>query len=101
MHRLITTALLASALLAGAAPAADFDNVRGSYVLEDGRSLSICQSGRRLYAELDGQARIEIVATAASSFAARDGSLALHFAQHANGSVSGVQLRQAAPLAGR
>ena len=104
MQRWITTALLASAFLSGSASAhpasatkVDIDNFRGSFVLDDGRTLSVSQLGRRYFADIDGRARTELVATEAASFASRDGKLALHFVQHANGNVSGVRLVEAAP----
>lgn len=74
------------------------DAVKGDYLLRNGKTLSISGSARRLYAEMDGMPRTEIVAAAADSFVARNQQMALKFDQAANGSVSGVVVTYLAPV---
>jgi hypothetical protein len=57
-----------------------FDGVKGTYTLSDGRTLRVTSAQRRLYAEL-GQGRFEIVPVAQNVFASRDDGLRLAFDQ--------------------
>jgi hypothetical protein len=51
---------------------ADFKRV---YFLSDGKTLSLYSKGKRMYAEVDGQATHEIVATTPNTFVALDRKL--------------------------
>ncbi|MES2152416.1 MAG: hypothetical protein V4508_21775 [Pseudomonadota bacterium] len=72
--------------------AADRDDFKGQYDLADGRTLTVSGDARRLLAQLDSQPALEIEALAGAQFVAREGGLRLQFEQHANGSVSGVNV---------
>jgi hypothetical protein len=58
--------------------AADFDRLRGTYALDDGRLLTVSTEHRKLYANVGG-ARTEIVPVRANVFASRDDSLRVAF----------------------
>jgi hypothetical protein len=58
--------------------AADFDRLRGTYALDDGRVLTVSTERRKLYANVGG-ARTEIVPVRANVFASRDDSLRVAF----------------------
>ncbi len=92
-------ALTLSAALAGAhaaelntATAAAQQAFRGTYDLEDGRSLSVSQRGRKLYAQVDGGAPEELIAAGDCNFTTMSGDTRLQFQQAPNGSVAGVRL---------
>lgn len=109
MRRILSVAILAATVCghAGAAraddggqarqpsdPAASLDDIRGQYVLADGRVLTITGSGRKIRAQLDGRPDSVLVPAGGAVFDARDGAFRLIFEQHASGNVTGVQLEE-------
>ncbi|MEO8104565.1 MAG: hypothetical protein ABI790_18775 [Betaproteobacteria bacterium] len=75
---------------------AAFREFRGEYTLENGARLRLSQHGRRFFAEVSGQPRVEVRAAAPDTFVALDGSTELVFRQHDNGVVSKVLVLQQA-----
>lgn len=65
---------------------------RGTFELEDGKLLSVSQRGRKLYAQVDGSASVELIAAGEGSFVSASGTTRLEFRQAPNGSVAGVRL---------
>ena len=47
---------------------AEFDGVQGTYTLDNGSTLRVSAAQRRLYAEVDGGARAELLPVAANTF---------------------------------
>lgn len=78
---------------------AQLDDFKGQYLLADGRVLTISGSGRKIYAQLDGQPQMVLVSAGGAVFTAQDNSFRLTFAQHDNGNVSGVTLDEWVPQA--
>jgi hypothetical protein len=72
------------------ATATDLAEVKGQYHLGDGRTLTVAGSTRRIFAEVDGRPRVELVPASPTAFVARDARMALDFDEAENGSVSGV-----------
>ena len=73
-----------------------YQEFRGEYLLENGARLRLSQFGRRFFAEVTGQPRIEVRASTSDTFVALEGGTELVFEQHANGLVSRVLLKQSA-----
>ncbi|OYT92949.1 MAG: hypothetical protein CFE43_05400 [Burkholderiales bacterium PBB3] len=76
-----------------------FDEARefqGQYVLENGKTLTVSRKGQRLFADVVGDADVELVAISQGVFVTKDGKAEVKFQQAANGNVSGVQLRASA-----
>jgi hypothetical protein len=98
MHALIFTALLAGAV--SGATASEPTNItseqlqafRGNFDLEDGKALIVSQRGRKLFAQVDNEPTVELIATGAKSFTASSGKTRLEFEQYPNGNVTGVRL---------
>jgi hypothetical protein len=86
MMRTLSTVYLATTLLAGSAlastPAAgthataqQLQTIEGAYKLSNGRVLHLSAVDNRLYAEVNGHQRTELVAAAENVFASRDGTI--------------------------
>ncbi len=60
---------------------AEFDGVQGSYSLSNGTTMRVSASQRRLFAEIDGHAKAELVAVAQNTFVSRDEDMKLVFDQ--------------------
>ena len=74
-----------------------YDEVRefqGQYVLENGKTLTVSRRGQRLFADVVGDADVELVAVSPGAFVTKDGKTEVRFQQAVNGNVFGVQLRR-------
>jgi hypothetical protein len=71
-------------------PAAEFNQFAGSYELANGNSLALFTRGLKKYAAIHGEARHEVVATSANSFAAKDGQLKFDIYREDDGTVHGA-----------
>jgi hypothetical protein len=78
----LATTLLAGSALAGSpapantgATAQQLENIEGAYKLSNGRVLRLSTVDNRLYAEVNGHHRTELVAAAENVFASRDGAI--------------------------
>lgn len=69
-----------------------FQSVRGVYAMDDGSILRLYQNGRTYYAEVDGKAPIEVVATKSEKFVSANGATELRFVQNSAGLVANVVL---------
>ena len=78
-----------------------FDEARefqGQYLLDNGKTLTVSRKGQRLFADVAGDADVELVALSPGAFVTKDGKTEVKFQQAANGNVFGVQLRGSAAL---
>lgn len=73
--------------------------LRGSYLLEDGRVLDVALRGRQLRVALDGGPDQALLLRSATRAQTADGRLQLDFRAAANGSVDQVRLSESAPVA--
>jgi uncharacterized pyridoxamine 5'-phosphate oxidase family protein len=71
------------------------DPFLGSYTASAGRKLTISRQDERLYAQLTGQPKFELVATSENEFFLRQVDARLTFVKDANGAVTSTVLRQA------
>ncbi len=98
MRTFILAALLGSAM--SGAIAADqqpltpdaLQAFRGTFDLDDGQVLAISQHGRKLFAQINGGPKIELIEEGAQIFRAASGNARLEFKQYPNGSVAEVRL---------
>ncbi len=67
----------------------DFHPYKGAYALSNGKALYLSNVGRRMYAQVEGQRKHEIVATAPDVFVALDQRLDMHIALDGNGNATG------------
>ena len=65
---------------------------QGQYVLENGKKLTVSRRGQRLFADVVGDADVELVAMAPGVFVSKDGKTEVKFQQAANGNVFAAQL---------
>ena len=70
----------------------DFRFFQGCYVLSNGKILYLSSMGRKMYAEVAGAGRSEIVAATASTFVAPDRKMDLSFSPP-TGAATDVTLR--------
>ena len=70
----------------------DFDEFKGAYDLANGKTLSLTVQGRRMFAEVDGQEKTEIVAAARNVFIALDEKMKITIEHEWNGDVGGELL---------
>lgn len=59
----------------------EFEGVQGVYNLSNGQILRVSSAQRKLYAELDGQGKAEIVPVAENTFVSREDATTLVFDQ--------------------
>jgi hypothetical protein len=78
--------------------AAEFDELRGQFVLQSGGQLNVMRHNRKFYLTIEGQPAREILPTAANAFVDQTGSMTLMFKQAPNGNVYGVTLTQATTI---
>lgn len=69
-----------------------FKSVRGAYAMGDGSFLRLYQKDRTFYAEVDGKAPIEVVATKSGKFVSANGTTELRFIENSFGLVAKVVL---------
>ena len=70
----------------------DFRAFKGTYILSNGKILYLSSMGRKMYAEVAGSGRSEIVAATANTFVALDRKMDLSFSPP-TGIVTDVKLR--------
>jgi hypothetical protein len=68
------------------------ERYRGSYALEDGRSLSLNRNGQQLFVEIGAAPQLEIEQTAPGEFVSRDGRTTVVFRVLPNGVVETVSV---------
>ncbi len=68
----------------------EFAPYKGRYQSDDGGTITVSQQNNKFYAQINGQARIEIVAAGPDSFVSRDGRTKVDFRQNANGDLMDV-----------
>jgi hypothetical protein len=79
----------------------NFDSYRGSYDLADGRTLYLTARGQRMYAEVEGLPKTEVIGVSSNSFVAVDRSLQLNLLRRMDGEVGGeVLIARPATVAG-
>ena len=97
--RTFVWALMLGCCMAGAAGAAekpqretDLQEFRGQYDLADGRTLTVTQHRRKLFAQMNGGQEVELEPAGKGVFMTRWGGLRVEFDQRDNGNVAGVRL---------
>lgn len=70
----------------------DFDEFKGAYDLANGKTLSLYVRGRTMFAEVEGQARTEIVAAARNVFVGLNEQMQITINRQRDGDVSGELL---------
>lgn len=50
----------------------EFDTVKGTYYLSDGKTMQLSMWGNRMYAKIDGMNKVQLVAASPYVFVARD-----------------------------
>jgi len=68
----------------------ELDDILGQYNMENGKTLTISNSGRRIFAKLEGLPKTQLVAAAPNRLVAKDGNMEVDFQQLSNGVVEGV-----------
>lgn len=71
----------------------DIREVKGTYALSNGKYLEVSGRGQRLYAEIDGEPRSELILVGRNVFIAPDADRIMVFEEDANGQVSDVVIR--------
>lgn len=97
--RTFVWALMLGCCMAGAVGAAekpqretDLQEFRGQYDLADGRTLTVTQHRRKLFAQMNGGPEVELEPAGKGVFMTRWGGLRVEFDQRDNGNVAGVRL---------
>jgi len=68
----------------------ELDDILGQYNMVDGKTLTISNSGRRIFAKLEGLPKTQLVAAAPNRLVAKDGKMEVDFQQLSNGVVESV-----------
>ncbi len=75
----------------------DWDAWQGRYQLSNGQQMLLHRRGLRMYAEITGRPRAQLVAAAANVFVAVDGKLKMTLTDEGNDRITGaVELRRSA-----
>lgn len=73
----------------------DWDGWQGRYQLSNGQQMLLHRRGLRMYADIAGRPRAQLVAAAANVFVAVDGSLKMTLTDEGDGMIVGaVELRR-------
>jgi hypothetical protein len=67
----------------------NWDVYKGAYDLSDGRTISLTQRGRMMFAEVDGRDKVQVVAADMNTFVAMDRSMKLNLNRNIEGEVRG------------
>lgn len=94
--RTFVWALMLGCCMAGAAEKplreTDLQEFRGQYDLADGRTLTVTQHRKKLYAQMNGGPEVELEPAGKGVFMTRWGGMRVEFDQRDNGNVAGVRL---------
>lgn len=71
----------------------DFKQIRGSYVLSNGKTLSMVNRSRKFYAQVDGERPVELVPVGHNVFIARDRDMMVLFDEVHNGARRDVVIK--------
>lgn len=74
------------------AQAVELQDFKGQYDLADGRTLTVTERRKTLYAQMNGGPSVELEAAGKGVFNTRWGGMRIEFDQRDNGSVAGVKL---------
>ncbi|MGZ8288520.1 MAG: hypothetical protein ACXWVD_09260 [Telluria sp.] len=85
-------------IVPGQAPPARIDtetlkDYKGTYLLSNGKTLSVIIRGKRVYAEMDKEPRIELMPSGKNSFVARDTDMMYMFDQTFEGKRTDVIIK--------
>jgi len=69
-----------------------FEEIRGQYDMANGKTLTMSTSNHKMFAELDGMPKQELVAAAPNIFVAKNRQMKMTFHQFPNGNVDGMEL---------
>lgn len=78
----------------------DFKYYKGSYRLSNGKKMWVSDLGRRYFAQVDGEPRVELVPVGYNVFVVRDGNRLVIFDQDDDGEHNDVLIRSRTTLAG-
>lgn len=95
------TFILALALVCGMAnaadPAVDLQLLKGSYTLEDGRTLHVTERQHKLYVQIGDEQPVELKSANGTVWRTASGLLRVEFTQYPNGVVSAVEVERTQP----
>lgn len=85
-------------IVPGQAPRARMDtetlkDYKGTYLLSNGKTLSVVIRGKRAYAEVDKEPRIELVPSGTNTFIAKDSDMMYMFDQNYQGKKTDVIIK--------
>ncbi|NML62899.1 hypothetical protein HHL21_17805 [Massilia sp. RP-1-19] len=81
-------------------PPRDFKYYKGNYRLSNGKYMWVSDLGRRYFAQVDGERRVELIPVGYNVFVVRDSDRIVMFDQDHNGEHNDVLIRSRARVAG-
>ena len=81
-------------------PPRDFKYYKGNYLRSNGKSMWVSDLGRRCFAQVDGERRVELIPVGYNVFVVRDSDRIVMFDQDYNGEHNDVLIRSRARVAG-
>lgn len=71
----------------------ELKDFKGTYLLSNGKNMTVISRGKRLYAEIDGMSRMELIPRGQNNFVAGDGSISFTFNEVTDGRRDDVVIR--------
>lgn len=71
----------------------EFNEQKGTFLLSNGKAMTVLNRGRRFYAEIDGERRAELIPVGRDVYIARDRDMMILFNEEFNGRVHDVVIR--------
>ena len=81
-------------------PPGDFKYYKGNYRLSNGKYMWVSDLGRRYFAQVDGERRVELIPVGYNVFVVRDSDRIVMFDQQYGGEHNDVLIRSRARVAG-
>lgn len=78
----------------------DFKYYKGNYRLSNGKNMWVSDLGRRYFAQVDGEAKVELIPVGYNVFVVRDGNRIVMFDQEYGGEHNDVLIRSRSTLVG-
>ena len=78
----------------------DFKYYKGNYQLSNGKTMWVSDLGRRYFAQVDGERRVELIPVGYNVFVVRDSDRIVMFDQQYGGEHNDVLIRSRARVAG-
>jgi hypothetical protein len=71
----------------------ELKDFKGTYLLSNGKNMTVIARGKRMYAEIDGMPRVELNATGPNAFSAGDTGMTVTFNETIEGRRNDVVIR--------